>query len=214
MNEKNIELIDITPDKSLFHKIGEANYSIPDAIAELVDNSIDASNEEGVEVVVILDKKNKKIIISDNGRGMNKDVATKALVLANSSKKGSLGEFGLGLKSACTSLGAKFKLTTTPEGLNESYVMEYDRDKFMNEGSWTSFPIEILTTKEKEHGTTIEISELKVKLYDALVTRIKKDLSQRYSPYIKKNGVVIKVGVGANSAKPCEVSELEIDAEG
>ena len=30
-----IESIDITPDKSIYHKIGEANYSISDAIAEV-----------------------------------------------------------------------------------------------------------------------------------------------------------------------------------
>ena len=58
MKVNKTEHIDITPDKSIFHKIGEANYSISDAIAELVDNSIDAAGEDGVEVVVVLDKKN------------------------------------------------------------------------------------------------------------------------------------------------------------
>src|ERR1700691_3549473 len=100
--ESKNEYIDITPDKSIYHKIGEANYSISDALAELVDNSIDAANEDGVEIFIILDKKDGKIIIEDNGQGMSKEIASKSLVLAYSKKHDALGEFGLGLKSACT----------------------------------------------------------------------------------------------------------------
>ncbi len=214
MIDKNIEHIDITPDKSIFHKIGEANYSIPDAIAELVDNSIDAINDDGVEILIVLDKKQKKITISDNGKGMDKDIATKALVLANSSKKDSLGEFGLGLKSACTSLGKTFKLTTTPKGSEESYVLTYNKDEFMKSGNWTSFPININESKKDLHGTKIEITELRVKLYDALITRIKKDLSLRYGPFIKNNDVVIKVGLSEKSAKECVVTELKLNDDG
>ncbi|MEX2411782.1 MAG: ATP-binding protein [Candidatus Paceibacterota bacterium] len=214
MTNKIIEHIDITPDKSIFHKIGEANYSIPDAIAELVDNSIDAINNDGVDIVIALDKKQKKITISDNGIGMDKNIAAKALVLANSSKKDSLGEFGLGLKSACTSLGKRFKLTTTPKGSEEAYVLTYDRDEFMKNGSWTSFPIDVDESKKDVHGTSIEITDLRVKLYDALITRIKKDLSLRYGPFIKNNGVVIRVGLSEKSAKKCEVIEPELNDDG
>jgi len=208
------EHIDITPDRSIYHKIGEANYSISDAIAELVDNSIDAANEEGVTILVILDKKNNKIVIEDNGKGMSKDVAARALVLAHSKKKDSLGEFGLGLKSACTSLGKKFQLTTTPSGSSEGYILSYDRDQFMKDGQWNAFPISINSVGKDEHGTTVEISDLKVKLYDALVTRLKDDLSQRYGPFIEHNKVVIKVGLRKETAKPCIPTPIELDENG
>ncbi|GMU74198.1 MAG: hypothetical protein AMXMBFR44_3960 [Candidatus Campbellbacteria bacterium] len=209
-----IEHVDITPDRSIYHKIGEANYSISDAVAELVDNSIDAANEDGVEIVIVLDKKNKKIIIEDNGKGMDKEVAANALKLAHSQKKDSLGEFGLGLKSACTSLGKKFQLVTTPKGSPESYVLTYDREQFMKEGRWDAFPISITDTAEDNHGTTVEISNLKVKLYDALVTRLKEDLSQRYGPFIQHNNVVIKVGLRNDTAKPCTPTPVELDEDG
>lgn len=209
-----IEKIDITPDRSILHKIGEANYSISAAIAELVDNSIDAANDEGVEISVVLDKQNGRIVISDNGVGMNKDTAAGALVLAHSTKKNALGEFGLGLKSACTSLGNRFILTTTPAGSIEKYTLIYDKEMFMQKGDWKSFPLEVSSANKGDHGTMIVISDLRVKLYDALVTRLKADLALRYGPYITHNGVVIKVGLKEESAKPCKPVPVELDAEG
>ncbi len=211
---KTEHLVDITPDKSIFHKIGEANYSIPDAIAELVDNSIDAANDDGVEVIVSLDKKSEKITVSDNGRGMDKGIAAKALILASSTKKNSLGEFGLGLKSACMSLGRHFSLMTTPVDSSKAYILTYDKEEFMQNGDWKAFPISVGTVSKKEHGTTIEISSLKVKLYDALVTRLKNELSQRYSPFIRHNGVVIKVGLRKDTAKECKPVDVELDSRG
>lgn len=208
------EHIDITPDKSIYHKIGEANYSISDAIAELVDNSIDAAGNDGAEIFVILDKKNERIIIEDNGNGMSKDVAAGAMKLAHSIKKNSLGEFGLGLKSACTSLGKRFKLTTTPFGSTEGYILTYDKEEFMKDGKWDTFPLEISEVSRNDHGTVVEISKLRVKLYDALVTRLKEDLSQRYGPFIQYNKVVIKVGLRKDTAKPCIPASIELDEDG
>jgi hypothetical protein len=211
---KETHFVDITPDKSIFHKIGEANYSISDAVAELVDNSIDAAKEEGVEIVIVLDKRNGKIVISDNGKGMDKEKAAKSLVLAHSVKKNSLGEFGLGLKSACMSLGKSFTIKTTVENSNESYVLSYDKEKFMEEGSWNSFPINIEKEGREEHGTVIEITSLKIKLYDALVTRLKEELAQRYGPFITHNNVIIRVGAKESTAKPCSPKGVELDHSG
>jgi len=210
IEENKIETIDITPDKSIYHKIGEANYSISDAIAELVDNSIDATNEEGVEIYIVLDKKGEKIVIEDNGKGMSKEVASKSLVLAHSKKHDALGEFGLGLKSACTSLGTIFKITSTPEGSEERYTLEYNKEKFLESSDWHHYPLAISKATKSEHGTKIEISNLKIKLYDALVTRLKDDLARRYGPYIEHNNVVIRVGLKKETAKPCVPIEVSL----
>ncbi|KKT57428.1 MAG: hypothetical protein UW81_C0024G0003 [Candidatus Giovannonibacteria bacterium GW2011_GWC2_44_9] len=210
--EKNqkTETIDITPDKSIYHKIGEANYSISDALAELVDNSIDAANEDGVEIFIVLDKKGEKIIVEDNGQGMSKEIASKSLVLAYSKKHDALGEFGLGLKSACTSLGTIFVITSTPKGSEEKYTLEYNKEQFLQSSDWHKYPLTIIKAPKNEHGTKIEISSLKIKLYDALVTRLKEDLAKRYGPYIEHNNVVIKVGLRRETAKPCVPSENKL----
>lgn len=214
MIEKKTTHVDITPDKSIFHKIGEANYSTSDAIAELVDNSIDAMEEDGVEIHVLLDYDAGKITVSDNGKGMTKEAAAKALVLAHSNKKEALGEFGLGLKSACMSLGKHFTLTTTSHGQASEYILTYDKEEFMSKGDWTKFPITESPTTKAEHGTTIEITDLRVKLYAPLVKRIRDDLAQRYGPFILHNNVVIKVGKKRATAEGCEPSEPKLDAKG
>lgn len=209
MNQRT-ENFDITPDKSIYHKLGESNYSIPDALAELVDNSIDAANESGVDISIVLDKSKQQIIISDNGMGMNKETASKSIVLAHSQKHDALGEFGLGMKSACMSLGGAFHLETTREGSTEKYSFTYDQDEFVSQGDWEHFPVDITKASSAEHGTTITIKKLKVKLYDTLVTRLKSELSNRYSPYILHNNVVIRVGLSEKSAKPCVAVSPEL----
>ncbi|MCD4705512.1 ATP-binding protein [bacterium] len=203
-NENKIEKIDITPDRSIYHKIGEANYSIGDAIAELVDNSIDASNDNGVEIFIILDKKKNEIIVEDNGKGMNKETASKSLILAHSKKESALGEFGLGMKSACTSLGNEFEIETTSINSEEKFILKYNKNEFLKIEGWKNYPLHILKESNKSHGTKIRIQSLKIKLYDALVTRLKNDLSLRYSPYIEHNDVVIKIGLRKDTAKPCK----------
>jgi len=134
---------------------------------------------------------------------MNKESAAKSLVLAHSKKHDALGEFGLGLKSACNSLGAHFTVNTTEFESNKRFILSYDKEEFLKTENWNDYPMTIEQAPIELHGTTIEITKLKIKLYDALVTRIKDDLSKRYGPYIVHNNVVIKVGLGKKSAKAC-----------
>ena len=68
MSSKNI---DITPDKSLFKKLGLVGYRTEQAVAELVDNSIDARLDYTEHIEVCLDYKLGRITVSDDGSGMN-----------------------------------------------------------------------------------------------------------------------------------------------
>jgi DNA mismatch repair ATPase MutL len=72
MLEYRTKEINILPDRSLMPKIGQTGYSVSQAIAELVDNSIDARQEgKSLTVEVLLDPQKGVIEISDNGIGMN-----------------------------------------------------------------------------------------------------------------------------------------------
>ena len=102
-------LVDITPDRSLLPKLGFAGYSAPQAIAELVDNAID-SRREGKKLHIHIRITPNLYEVTDDALGMDYRTISKALVLAWSRKKGSLGEFGLGLKTACLSLGTAFEV--------------------------------------------------------------------------------------------------------
>src|SRR5437016_4118744 len=104
--------IDITPDVSLLQKAGEVNYKVPQAIAELVDNAIDAripGRKLTVEVTTGQRDGQKQISVVDNGGGMTQGEAEKAMVMAHSTKdQGKIGKYGLGMKTACSNLGAHF----------------------------------------------------------------------------------------------------------
>lgn len=193
-NEEQVEYVDITPHKSIMPKIGRAGYSIAQAIAELIDNSLDARIENSKLLIDISIKKDL-ISIKDKGTGMDKHELTRAFSLAHSNKQDKLGEFGLGLKTSCQSLGKEFSILTTKQGDNNYYQLDYDEDEWLKneEKSWSRYPIKILKKENKEeHGTTITIKKLIVRS-DYAIDQVKKDIGNRFSPFIKKEEVEIKV---------------------
>ena len=101
--------VDITPDKSLIQKLGLVGYRTEQAVAELVDNSIDARIPDEKETIEVhLDFQKKWIGVRDNGHGMDKQDLTNAMTIAKGTKAdGELGQFGIGMKSACSALGKK-----------------------------------------------------------------------------------------------------------
>src|SRR5207249_148756 len=119
------EYVEIPPDKTLLPKLGLGGYSIPQAVAELIDNAIDAQLE-GSRLHVDISFDVSKVVVIDDGTGMNDTGLRDALRLAFSQKQGKLGEFGLGLKTACTSLGRQFEVRTSTDGDRWAYTIRYD----------------------------------------------------------------------------------------
>ena len=202
--------ISILPHRSLMPKIGQTGYSTSQAIAELVDNSIDARYEDKLLTVEIhVDLLGKFVEISDDGAGMNEETAANSIKLAQSSKKEKLGEFGLGLKSSATSLGKKFQIITKQLDSDEEYILEYDEKKWLEQGDWTSHDLKIQTGADKlRSGTKIRITDLSFKPNGHLPSSIRKDLSTRFAPYIETGEVQIKV-----NGKRCEPDALELKTE-
>lgn len=159
--------IDITPDVSLLPKSGEVNYRIPDAVAELVDNSIDAAipgKKLHVEVTLSQRGGQKHIVVMDDGTGMSADEARSAMVLARSTKGGGkIGEFGLGMKTACSNLGEHFEIVTAAKEAKKALKIIYDEATFVKNGKW-QIDLEDVD-KPFRHGTEIRVSKLKVNLY-------------------------------------------------
>ncbi len=202
--------ISILPDRSLMPKIGQTGYSVSQAIAELVDNSIDARKEgELLTVEIVLDSDDGVIKVSDDGVGMDEETAANSIKLAHSEKKNKLGEFGLGLKTAATSLGKRFQISTTREGVDEEYILEYDEEKWLKSGSWTKHEMKIKSgVNKKRSGTTIQIKDLRFGIYPNLPGNIRKDLSARFAPFIGNGDVGIKV-----NTKWCEPQPLDLKIE-
>lgn len=104
-NSDVIERITLKPDPGLVASLG-ANHSLESAVADLVDNSIDAKAQH--VQVRFLTRQAKLVVIQvvDDGRGMDSTGATSAMTLGyqRDYEEGSLGHFGLGLKASAFAL--------------------------------------------------------------------------------------------------------------
>ena len=190
--------VNITPDKSLIKKLGLTGYRTEQAIAELIDNSIDARIDGKTEhIEVRLDFEKKEILVTDNGNGMNLEELRNALTIAKETKKEGekLGQFGLGMKSACSNLGKSFTLTATRPNSNLEYTARYDEDQWLSDSSknWANFEIEESKRERNWHGITIRISKLKVPLYPNQILNFKKSFGIRYGPYLEKGQIQITI---------------------
>ena len=201
--------VDITPDKSLVKKLGMVGYRTEQAIAELIDNSIDARMEGVVEEIgIVLDFKGRRITVSDNGHGMDMDELAAAMTIAKETKGDeSLGRFGMGMKSACSALGKRFLIRTAKAGSDAEYRAEYDEGKWLSdEGlSWDNFAITKEPLVERWHGTRIEITELGVPLYPNQASNFRESFGIRYGPYLQDNQVNIRI-----NTKQCRSAEFDV----
>src|SRR3989338_371823 len=193
--KQKIEYVDITPHRSIMLKLGQSGYSISEAIAELIDNSIDASlPDEKLNINITIDS--KEITISDNGTGMPKEIASKVLKLGFSTKEKEikLGKFGLGLKTSCLSLGKTFEIKTSPLKSDEEYIMEFDEDEWMKSGDWTKHPLKIQKGIGKNKSyTKILIKNIIVKVDKKELEKLADEFGLRFGPFIETGSVEIKI---------------------
>ena len=201
--------VDITPDKSLIKKLGLVGYRTEQAVAELIDNSIDARLEGTETIEVTLDFKLGQIKVSDDGRGMDSEGLGKALTVAKETKKGGLGQFGLGLKSACSSLGKAFAIRTAAPGTDSEFTAVYDEDLWLGDASkgWTNFEIEKTRKDDDWHGTRITISKVKVPLYPNQILNFRRRFGIRYGPHIERGQVRILVNSRTCRPSPPELAD-------
>jgi hypothetical protein len=114
----------------------------------------------------------------------------RALVLALSSKSGQkIGGFGLGMKTACTSLGDRFTLATARESDHFEAVAEYDQASFLAQGEWR-LPIR-RRKKQREHGTVIVIESDRV--YHGLSQSLIRNLGWTFRHFIADGLVELQV---------------------
>lgn len=205
--------VNITPDKTLIQKLGLIGYRTEQAIAELIDNSIDARIENTPEIIeVILSFGNRTIAVNDNGIGMNKEDLTKAMTIAKGTKvDGKLGKFGIGMKSACSALGKNFTIVTSKKDSRKEYSVVYDEDAWLSDKSlsWDNFKItEHEQEKGKEwHGTKILISKLKVSVYSNQVTNFNESFGIRYAPYILDGQIQLRINTTICTPQEPEIVE-------
>src|SRR4051812_12743919 len=131
---------EVPPDPAaLIESMRAFGYSLPAAIADLIDNSITAGARH-VDVRLHWAGDDSWIAVSDDGGGMRDAELTKAMQLATRNPNdprnpADLGRFGLGLKTAAFSQARSLTVASRPPG-SAVAVRRWDLDHVAERQSW------------------------------------------------------------------------------
>lgn len=166
------DVVLLKPDLGMFDSIRDMGYSVENAIADLIDNSLAAKSTK-IYIDIVFDKDKSYIRIEDNGKGMNRARLHEALTFGKKHKairdSDDLGRFGMGLKTASLSQGKRLSVKTVFESKEETGVWDTD---FVNNVAkdWAikTIPfdstVELLKQKIKEKSGTVIVIEILDKL--------------------------------------------------
>ncbi|MDQ0417086.1 hypothetical protein J2Z48_001258 [Croceifilum oryzae] len=160
-----IAIPDATP---LIQSIRSIGYNLETAIADIVDNSIDA-NANIVKIDIIWNEGKSYIRIEDDGCGMNEGELVQAMRLGskNPNEKRNpkdLGRFGMGLKTASFSIGKK--LTVMTKQGSQLFSRCWDIDVIAETNQWTLLKEitqesrEVMGDIQSHSGTVVLIEKL------------------------------------------------------
>ncbi|MEN7366997.1 ATP-binding protein [Bacillus sp. FSL P2-0069] len=143
-------------------------YNASTAIADLVDNSLDAKAST-IKINFTYNDTDGMITIKDNGFGMTEDMLQIAMSIGSKDPRehrraNELGRFGMGLKTASFSLGKRLSVLTKKDGVYYERCWDLDHVSECNEWQlFTRIPEEIklkMGEIKEENGTVVCIDKL------------------------------------------------------
>lgn len=141
MTSNEEEFLNNDPQPSrITESLRDTGYDFNVAIADIVDNSIDAG-AKNVDITFAFDLENDVVIsISDDGSGMDKDGLANALRYGAADKPEAtrLGKFGLGLKTASTSFCRRIELTSRHASSSDVLTAVFDLDTVAERNEWVT----------------------------------------------------------------------------
>jgi len=138
--------------RRLMESLRDIGYDLPAAVADLVDNSIDADAED-VRIDVGHDLQGGWIRIADDGIGMTERQLEEAMRFGSSRSYAptDLGHFGLGLKTASLSQCRRLTVATRSTVRGPIRIRRWDLDQVARTDSWQ---LERLTVKDSPSSLT------------------------------------------------------------
>lgn len=153
----------IPPDPGILKALG-LNHAFESAIADLVDNSIDAKAQHVLIRFVLKKGLVHRVMVVDDGLGMSSEDLNGAMQIGRPKKEsiGTLGHFGMGLKSASFSQASELTVLSRAPG------QQAEGRRMSREGHGTGFDCEVLERDQvaailnqswlgfdTEHGTVV-----------------------------------------------------------
>ena len=183
--------IEVPPRPKMAESLRNMGYAAVAAIADLIDNCIDA-DATNVKVLVSGEKTQKdpvsQIDIFDNGYGMSGRGIEEALTLGVESDKSNfdLGRFGMGLKTAGTSLGRRITvISKQPKNALQCRVYDLDTNEQQQKyvvlsRAATADEKKIFETEiSADSGTWVSITKIDQEEYSSVNNMLKALKSER-----------------------------------
>lgn len=127
------------PDPSrLIFGLRDTGYDFNTAAADIIDNSI-AAEAENINVRVELHADGRKFVMfGDDGKGMDEDALFAAMRYGAAARENarSLGKFGLGLKTASSSICLRFTLISRKSANVSLSKLAWDLEHVQDENRW------------------------------------------------------------------------------
>ncbi len=210
-------IVDAEPTKDFFISMLTKDIELIDAIADLVDNSVDGARRlrgggpyDGLWIRIEIGRDTFRI--SDNCGGIPLDVARDyafrfGRAPGMSATPHAVGQFGVGMKRAIFKLGRHFTVSSVTQV--SRFTMTVDVDAWKLERGW-QFVIDELQEdvpqSENHVGTTLEISKLNAAVrddfaLDEFAQRLRKDLSRKHEAGLNNelalstNGIPLRINI-------------------
>ncbi|SDD61735.1 Histidine kinase-, DNA gyrase B-, and HSP90-like ATPase [Bacillus wiedmannii] len=152
----------------VIHALRNIGYKAQTAIADIIDNSIDA-NATSLDLQFEYEDGDGYILIKDNGIGMNDAELQQAMTIGSKDprdtrNKNELGRFGMGLKTASFSLGKRLSVISKKNGIISERC--WDLDLVSKHNKWYLYKkipgviLDKLPTIAEDSGTIVYIDKL------------------------------------------------------
>lgn len=140
-SSKTEEVYELIPSaKRLIKSLRDIGYDFSTAVADIVDNSIEA-NASRVDINVIFNGDKSFVRICDNGKGMDSSELREAMRYGSERAYHveDLGKFGLGLKTASMSQCQCFSIASRKDKSKEIVSYTWDLDHIEKTNKWAIF---------------------------------------------------------------------------
>jgi hypothetical protein len=121
----------------LMNSLRDIGYDVTGAIADLVDNSIDACAKT-IDVRIVCDGDDSRVLVIDDGLGMTERTLDEAMRFGTrrSYAEAELGAYGLGLKTASLSQARRLTVATRSTPSGPLRARRWDLDRVVVTDSW------------------------------------------------------------------------------
>ena len=205
----------------------ELGYDSYASVMDLLDNSVDAQ-ASNIEITISEEKGDIRIVIEDDGLGMDEDTLDEALRLGSDTQRdtGDLGKFGLGLVTASIGLSRRVELYTRELGGGLLYG-GFDLDDIAEQDRFLKWiqPIAEIEGLANATGTRIQLSKtdrISNRNVTTFASTLRKKIGQVFRKFLKADRKITVNGKAVEPIDPLMLSdpntslmlETEIEVEG